>query len=183
MSHEHDRPKFQVIGEKAIRFDRPPESVETPAPATGRAAWLELFRALFAGNAEERRAMPRHQASRYQVWLGWNRGNQAHFTHPARLVNLSRGGALIFMTDPPPEGHTVWVCLGDAEPDLCLEATVLEVRSARKECSVRVEFREPCPHAFFESAVCTTAPPKPRKTTRLGSGESDAGSNPGVLPG
>ncbi len=173
MSHEFDRPKFQVVGEKAIRFDRPPEEKEETPPPTGRAAWLELFRAFFAGNAEERRVMPRHAAVRNQVCLGWSRGHEAYFTNPARLINISRGGALVVTTDPPPEGHPVWVCLGVAEPDSCLEARVLEVRSARKECSVRLVFREPCPHAFFESAVCMITPTKSRHGTRLETGETE----------
>lgn len=171
MNHEPDRPKFQFIGEKAIRFDRPPDANEAAGPESGRAGWLELFRALFAGTTEERRVMPRHKALKYRVWLGWTRGNEAYFTNPARLVNISRGGALVSVSDPPPEGYPVWICIGEPEPSSCLEAVVLEVRSAGKECSVRLEFREPCPHEFFESAVCMVAPSQPRTGTRLEAGE------------
>lgn len=174
MSHESDRPKFQFIGEKAIRVDRPPGAKAAAAAAEDRAGWLELFRALFARSAEERRVMPRHKATAYQICLGWRRGNEAHFSSPARLVNISRGGALILVADPPPEGHAAWICLGEPEPSACLEAVVLEVRSAKRTCTVRLEFREPCPHDFFESAVCMIAPTPNRTSRRLEAGEGSA---------
>jgi hypothetical protein len=175
MSHESERPKFQWVGTKAIRFDRPPDAAEAAPAVQERAGWLELFRAWFAQSAEDRRLMPRHQVARPLVWLGWSRGNEAYFSNPARLANISRGGALVFVADPPPEGVSVWICLGEPEPSLCLEATALEVRTAsRKECTVRLRFREPCPHAFFNAAVCLIAPSKSREGTPLEAGDHDA---------
>ena len=104
----------------------------------------------------------------FAIWLGWWRGEGDFFAINARLVNISRGGALITAIDPPPQRHKVWICLGSPDPADCIEATVRQVTTVRRrQCAVRLTFARPCPQAFFEAAVCglvpgprATAPPR-----------------------
>jgi hypothetical protein len=119
-----------------------------------RAGLLNQFRRWFSRPQEGRRAT-RHAARTHVVWLGWWQAEQEFFALTARLANISRGGALVVVQQPPPENHPVWICLGTPEPDECLAAISLEVRNARRgECSVRLAFLEPCPSRFLEAAVC-----------------------------
>lgn len=172
MNNTLDPSKFQWIGEKSIRFDLPPAPDEPPEVA--RKGLIDLFRAWVAQRPEDRRAMPRHKTLPSEVWLGWRRGNDTLFANMARMVNISRGGAQLRVADPPPEQTTVWICLGEPDQGDCLEATVLEVRGARRnECTVRIAFREPCPHRFFEAAVCILAPSEPRNRKALGTGSDE----------
>jgi hypothetical protein len=164
MCDDLDRPKFQSFGEKSVRFDLTPKAAESPELTKG--SLLDRFRGWMRQSHQERRRMPRHRAFEYQVWLGWERDKEAFFATSARLVDVSRGGALIIVADPPPEGHTAWMCLGTLEPRDCVRATLLEVRTARRsECFVRLRFGEPCPHAFFDEAVCMLARPKSTRGT------------------
>jgi hypothetical protein len=172
MSAAPQQSKFKYVAEKAVRLDLAPAVDE--AAAKEPAGLLDLLRCWLRARPEDRRLMPRHEAAGHPVWLGWWRGKEAYFSNPARLLNLSRGGALLLVKDPPPEGQAVWLCVGEPEPTDCVEARVLEVRSARRrECQVRLEFREPCPHAFFESAICMIAPTRPRRGSKAAS--EDAG--------
>lgn len=165
MSAAPGQSKFKYVAEKAVRLDLAPAVDESPRKEP--AGLLELLRCWLRARPEDRRTMPRHEASGHPVWLGWWRGTEAYFSNPARLLNLSRGGALLLVKDPPPEGQTVWLCVGEPEPTECVEARVLEVRSGRRqECQLRLEFREPCPHAFFESAVCMIAPARARRESK-----------------
>ncbi|SIO60830.1 hypothetical protein SAMN05444166_6539 [Singulisphaera sp. GP187] len=163
MSDDLDRLKFQRIGEKSIRLDLPPPDEE---PELVQKGLLDLFRAWVAQLPQERRSMPRHKTRPFQVWLGWKKNGDTFVANTARLVDVSRGGAQLLVVDPPRERSRVWVCLGKPTPSDCLEATVLEVRKARqKVCTVRLAFREPCPHAFFEAAVCTLSPSDARRAS------------------
>src|SRR5215208_5861226 len=107
MNDELERPRFTLLGEKAVRFDLPPVPDDKPDP--GRKGLLDLFRAWMARSPQDRRVMARHKSLRAQVWLGWKRGDDAFFANPARLVNISRGGALLQVADPPPQRHSVWI--------------------------------------------------------------------------
>jgi hypothetical protein len=81
----------------------------------------------------------------------------------ALMINISRGGARVFLDTPPPRGRAVWVYLETPSERAVVKARVVEVRpTAQGQCSVRVAFRQPCPLAFFEAAVCGLAPANPR---------------------
>lgn len=160
MSGEFGRSTFRHLGERAYRIDSPPSGAEERGAEAG--GLLDLFRAWIRRTPQDRRTMPRHPVRDLHVWLGWRRGEEAFFATPARMVNISRGGALIAVADPlPAEGESVWLCLGEPDPNDCLQATVLEVAVVRGgESAVRLHFSAPCPHAFFEAAVCMLPPPK-----------------------
>lgn len=156
MSDDSDRLKYQRIGEKSIRLDLPPQDDE---PESVQKGLLDLFRAWIAQKPHERRAMPRHKTRPFQVWLGWHKVGEPFQANPARMVDISRGGAQLLVVDPPNPRSRVWICLGKPDPSDCVEATVLDVRIARRNVwTVRLAFRDPCPHSFFEAAVCILPP-------------------------
>jgi hypothetical protein len=64
---------------------------------------MELFWALIGISSCDQRSMPRHAAAEFAIWLGWWRGEQEFFALTARLINISRGGALVTTLGPPPE--------------------------------------------------------------------------------
>jgi hypothetical protein len=148
------RARHRASGTKTIRCDPSPQQTVSH-PNAARAGLLNQFRNWFAAPPRECRSATRHAAQTYVVWLGWWQGEAEFFALTARLANISRGGALVYVRQAPPETHAVWICLGTPEPDECLAARVLEVRSARRrECALRLAFREPCPSRFLEAAVC-----------------------------
>jgi hypothetical protein len=158
MRDARDRPGPTRRGGKIIRFDVVPAA--GPDPAADPETLLDLFRAWINQGPEERRTMPRHEAAQSQVWLGWWQAPQEFAAQQARLVNISRGGALVVSADPPPRRQAVWVGVGEYEPNDCVGALVLDVRPARRrECAVRLAFHAPCPHRFFEAAVCMLGKP------------------------
>lgn len=153
MSDEIQRPKFLSSREKTVRLDSAPKTdIDEPDLNGGL---LELFRAWLLREPQDRRSMPRHTTYDLRIWIGWCRDEQSFFATHARLVNISRGGALVHVSDAPAQGKLACVCLGEPEPKDCIEAKVLEVRSERTGgFSVRLAFSESCPHKFFEVAVC-----------------------------
>ena len=90
---------FQAHGRKKIRIDIPPREAAYEPP---RGTLLERFRAWIAAVPLERRAMPRYESTLDRVWIGWWRKEREFFSITARLSNISRSGALLFLTDPPP---------------------------------------------------------------------------------
>jgi hypothetical protein len=150
---------------RRIRFDGVAKGADTPR-AESR-SFLGLFRLWGGKPIPERRRSPRHKVVESQVWLGWWRGAAGYQTHGAVIIDLSRGGAYIFLDLQPPRDQPVWVSLG--MPDLvgCVEARVVSTKMSRQgQCAVRLEFLEPCPYGFFEAAVCGMAPTDPRRRSR-----------------
>jgi len=132
---------------------------------------LGLFRLWEPQPKSERRRAPRHTVVESQVWLVWAdaQGNEA--VRCALIINLSRGGALIFVDEAPPKDRLVWISLGKPGPIGRVEARVVAIKSSRQgQCAVRIEFCDPCPYGFFEAAVCGLAPSDPRGRSRRGTG-------------
>src|SRR4051794_9040090 len=104
-----DRParrRPRTSGEKMIRLDPPPMRDASPR-ALPDGGLLDQFRGWLAASPREYRWSTRHAARTYVVWLGWWRGGDEFFASTARLSNISRGGALVFLPHPPPEAHPV----------------------------------------------------------------------------
>jgi hypothetical protein len=160
------RPRPRSIDGRQIRID--PSPPEPPDSTEERNRFVELFRLLIGSPTRDRRFMPRHEPAEFALWLGWWRGDAEFFANNARLINISRGGALLTAIDPPPQRHKVWICLGSPDPTNCVEATVLGVTTVRRrQCAVRVSFARPCPQDFFEAAVCGIASsPRPSASLR-----------------
>src|SRR5262245_15366292 len=124
------RNRARTTGSKKIRCDLEPAD-SSPTAATGpKARLLDVFRRWLDPAPQELRRAARHAARTFVVWVGWWQGanNREFFALTARLANISRGGVLLYVAQPPPQKHAVWLCLGTPEPDECLAARVLEVR-------------------------------------------------------
>lgn len=149
---------------RRVRVDR-----ARPAGATGRGALLGTFR---VGAKEvpipERRAEPRHQHLECLAWVGWRSWRGFHM-NDAVLVNLSRGGARVFLDVRPPVGRDVWVYLETPGRKAVVKARVVGWEAAPGgQGSARVAFDELCPYALFEAAVCAlhSTDPKTRAPRR-----------------
>jgi hypothetical protein len=113
----------------------------------------------------EERLTPRHQVECFAS-IGWKSWRRFHLTDTV-LVNLSRGGALVFLDVTPPHDRPVWVFLKTPSRRSVVKARVREVdMTAQGQCAARVVFDEPCPYAFFEVAVCGLAAADPKLRPR-----------------
>jgi hypothetical protein len=158
MSDRPGRKRPLSSKEKSFRFDSPYGKEATDRAVEPASGLLDDFRRWFAARPRESRRAARHAARTYVVWLGWWQGEGDFLALKARLANISRGGALVYVRKAPPEAHPVWICLGTPEPDECLAATTLEVRNTRSgECAIRLAFQAPCPSRFLEAVVCGRA--------------------------
>jgi hypothetical protein len=122
----------------------------------------------------ERRAVPRRHVE-CLAWVGWKSWRRFHM-NDALVVNISRGGALVFLDAPPPTDRDVWVFLESPERNAVVKARVQQVQTtATGQCAAHVGFAEPCPYAFFEAAVCGQHAADPRARKVASAGGSGAG--------
>lgn len=109
----------------------------------------------------ERRSAPRHRVE-CRAWVGWKTWRRFPM-HDALMIDLSRGGARIFLDAPPPSDRPVWVFLETPGRNAVVRARVKDFTlTAGGQCAARVAFDELCPYAVFEAAVCGLAPADPR---------------------
>jgi hypothetical protein len=133
--------------------------------APGRRSFLGAFHVgdqAAATPVRERRTEPRQYHVECLAWVGWRiwRGFRMN---DAVLVDLSRGGARVFLDSPPPRGRDLWLFLETPRHTAVVRGRALEVESiAAGQCVVRVELRDPCPYALFEAAVCGLHSTDPR---------------------
>ena len=120
---------------------------------------IGLFREHSASRLPNRRTEERHPAAECPAWAGWWVDARDFRITRARLLNISRGGAMVLLGDSPPVRDAMWICLGTPEPVDCAQATVLEVQKngENQSPSVRLAFRAPCSDTFFRAAVRTLA--------------------------
>ena len=91
----------------------------------------------------------------------------------ALLINISRGGALVFLDEMPPSRRSVWLYVETPDLSTVLKGKVLEVMTTRQgQCAVRLRFRESPPLALFDVAVCGLPAVDPK--SRAGRGSSPA---------
>jgi hypothetical protein len=162
------------IEKRRVRFDKVSRGPD--APRAESRSLLGLFRFWGEVSTPERRRLPRHEVVESQVWLGWVRGSEGFRATSALIVNLSRGGAFIFLDEKPPKDQPVWLSQGIRDPAGSVEARVVAAKVSRQgQCAVRLEFREPCPYSFFGAAVCGMAPSDPRRRNRHSAGSGAEG--------
>lgn len=155
-------------GRKQIRLDRPagqePES-EKPATPENGLLLSSIWKSIRA-HSQERRDGPRHPAAEQEIWVGWWNGE--HFgALDGRLLNISRGGALIVLGHRPPRRQSVWIYKEIDSELSCVRADVAGITPAPEASySVRFRFASPCPTVLCESAVCFRA--KARESKRAG---------------
>lgn len=159
------------LGTQRVRIDQGSARGSDLAP--GRGSLLRAFgawsgRAARAVRSEDRRAEPRHGQVECQAWVGWRSWRRFH-TNNALVIDISRGGARIFLDKAPPTKRPVWVFLETPGQKAIVKARVAGVESTPSgQCLARVAFHEPCPFAFFEAAVCGLAAIDPKvRATRI----------------
>ncbi len=170
------------IEKRKFRFDK--TTPGSTGPWVESRSLLGMFRLWDDHPTADRRRTPRHQVVESQVWLGWWRGESGFLATSALIINLSRGGAMIFLDEEPPKDEPVWICLGMPDPVSFVEARVVAIQLSKQgQCAVRLEFREPCPYGFFEAAISglpTTDPKNRRRTTTTeASAEGESAPQPG----
>jgi hypothetical protein len=172
--------KPKPIEKRKVRFDK--IAPGAAAPRAENRSLLGLFRLWDGEPTAERRRAARHEVVESQVWLGWWRGEAGFLASSAVIINLSRGGAFIFLDERPPKDEPVWICLGMPDPVGFVEARVVGVKTSRQgQCAVRLEFREPCPYGFFEAAVCGLPACDPSRRRRHAA-EASPGGEPVSTP-
>jgi hypothetical protein len=150
----------QLLERREIRFDPAPSGKPS---ARADSSLLGLFRMRGAPAARERRSEMRHEVVECRAWLGWRiwRGFRAP---DALIINISRGGAMVFLDEPPPERRPVWIFLETPELKAIIKAKTLEVRTTNSgQCAVRLAFDTPCPYSVFDAAVCGLPPADPKR--------------------
>ena len=159
---------LKIKGSK-IRFDAPPgdEFLNVAddgdilalfsAWASARQQAMPHVRVFFPdkdqNSGAERRDAPRYLPAESQAWIGWWHGSRFVVT-PSELINLSKGGALLFLNERPPMGQPIWLCLGAPHPLEYVQARVLDAFSSPEspDYRVRLDFHIPCPLSFFLAA-------------------------------
>ena len=149
-----------------LRIDRGGSDSEV---APGRGSLLRSF-GVWAGAdrppaaarpVPERRAENRHRVE-CLAWVGWKSWRRFHM-NDALMIDLSRGGARVFLDAAPPARRPIWVFIETPASHAVVKARVLAVEpTASGQFVARVAFVEPCPYAVFEAAVCGLAPVDPR---------------------
>ena len=113
----------------------------------------------------ERRATDRVHQLECKAWVGW-KTFRGFSMNNALLVDISRGGARIFLDKAPPALHPVWIYLETPLKQASVRARVVVAEQTQQaQCMLRIEFEEHCPYEFFEAAVCgqTASDPKTRQ--------------------
>ena len=100
-----------------------------------------------------RRDEPRYEAVSNLLWMQWWDGEH-HLGRPARLVNVSRGGAMIVSPVLLAERQALRIFLEEDEDPIGVLSTVLGVLEGRTGTHLfRLGFLTPCPVEFFEAAA------------------------------
>jgi hypothetical protein len=156
--------RHSPLEQRRFRYDTTAPADQPTARAGG--SLLGLFRMRGETATRERRSEARHEIVECRAWLGWKiwRG----FRAPAALiVNISRGGALVFLDEPPTDHRPVWIFLETPQVRTIIKAKTLEVRTTNSgQCAVRLAFETPCPYSVFEAAVCGVSPADPKERIR-----------------
>lgn len=121
-----------------------PEHAETPRERPVRHAPPD-------GGQLGRRRELRFLAQENRLWLQWWEDGE-YLGRTARLVNVSRGGAMIIAWFLLREGQRLRVFLEEAESQNGVEATVLGVVPGITAMhQIRLSFTTPCPPCFFDA--------------------------------
>jgi hypothetical protein len=100
-----------------------------------------------------RRREPRYEPRSNLLWMQWWEGGE-YLGRPARLVNVSRGGAMIVAAALLRERQAVRIYLEESDPPAGVDATVLGVVEGRAGLhQIRLAFQSACPDAFLDAAA------------------------------
>lgn len=149
---------------KQVRLDKPTGPILEPPPepriSIGNRSLFERILKAFKPDDADRRGARRHVAVMPEVWIGWWAGKEFE-TFYGRLLNLSRGGALVVLGEWPPKNQSIWVYKHVGQAIACVRGEVVGATPAPfGSYAIRVRFAAPCPTSFCESAVCEGAEKK-----------------------
>jgi hypothetical protein len=97
----------------------------------------------------DRRASPRHLAIANQARIEWLEQSEPRWS-ACRLVDVSRGGALLIADSPPPLYQAVWVRMDEPTWTDEVRATVIRHGESNR---VGLSFPEPCPDDLHLAAT------------------------------
>jgi PilZ domain len=95
------------------------------------------------------RTSPRHTALENYARLEWWQGDRV-YDSPARLVNISEGGALLIVEKSPPLEQTIWCRLEEPTPTDWIRANVVRHGDPRE---IALTFPASCPFDFSLAAT------------------------------
>lgn len=98
----------------------------------------------------DRRRWTRREIKRTEATLSWMLGG-AMTTIPARLVDISRGGAGILIQTPPPHPEPLRLALAD-DPSIRVDGRAVGMRPHPKPgwIFLHLQFQTECPRALLE---------------------------------
>lgn len=100
-----------------------------------------------------RRSETRYLAKEEKLWMQWWQGDE-YLGRPARLVNVSRNGAMLLSSFLFIKYQSIRIFLDEPAPQVGVEATVFEViEGVQGLHQVRLRLQAPCPDLILEIAV------------------------------
>ncbi len=102
---------------------------------------------------QDRRCATRYRAVEDRARVGWWEGK--HFrSAPARIEDISTGGASVCLGQEPLNAQGVWVRLAGTGPDQWVQAQLVGVATAEDGSQVvRLAFPQSCPYEMFKAVV------------------------------
>lgn len=155
--HQSRKTRAAKSGPKSLRIDRPFEAEPTPEPVElPRARLIDMLRRAISGNHGERRSSVRHDVANSELWIGW--WTDDHFgANRARLLNLSRGGARVVMTNRPPKREPVWLYKEVGTTLSFVRGDLVGVTPAPGGLfCARFRFSTHCPTLLCQALICET---------------------------
>jgi hypothetical protein len=105
------------------------------------------------------RSNPRRRSSA-KIELSWSDGKNWR-TIPARLRDISRGGACLIARSEPPRTQVARVRISEGDGSPWIEAAILEVdQDTPTRHRIRIQFAEPCPSFLLRLAVLGIVEPE-----------------------
>jgi hypothetical protein len=172
---------------RLLRLDRPEDEPEDhrDRPSHGRGASdaaespglialiLGAIRAASPPAPADRRTGFRHPAADREAWVGWW-SDDDFIAVPARVRDISRGGARAVLLRRPPHGESVWFYKEVEDTLAFVRGEVAGVTpSPGGSYAVRFRFAVPCPTLLLQAVVCERRGERSR--TRPGSLPSEDG--------
>jgi PilZ domain len=100
-----------------------------------------------------RRLEPRYAAVEDRLWIEWREADN-FYGRSARLVNVSRHGAMVVASVPLRQGQRLRLYLEEPAPQDPVFAIVVGVVEGRSGFhQLRLHFPVPCPDAFIDAAA------------------------------
>jgi hypothetical protein len=150
-----------TISQRKIRLD-PPAPLQGALRTDGvDTSWTK--RSSRGAIIPDLRREERYTPVNHWAWLGWWRWCGFR-TYDALVINISRGGALVFLDEPPPLRRSVCLFIETPDKKITLKAKTLEnIITQQGQCAVRLQFRQPPPLELFDVAVCGLSSVNPKR--------------------